>query len=649
MPLRRSARGVGGAGVSGGVSGDVSVGAPSSKKARRLASSSVPATLAADVATLAADVATRAADVAVVRQLAALVASTLAPGARITQNEARRVIDKVVALVPEHVKSQLGDDVSLLADAVAEKLEHEHGVLLTKASDIHGDGGASVTPSLATDAGLENAAALLEVGEDAKLALAVALARQPVTQEIVQAAVRAVHASLKAAAAAADGDDDDDACAALRSCTAVGTLGAHATGRRSFGLLNAVNAAARGAANVRLQALVGSSEMRSAEKDAESDAALARACALATVRASAARHGDAKEAAAVAIFHRCLHRLHRQHAAPGIRATGAGLRALAQARLRAVLSGDERATAATRVDIADALGHDAMPILSTLGSLARAVDDSDADSTLARRLAVRVYGRSTFDTLPQDVAKAVRMATATAWILCFAAALRQGVQCTRGSSWFTAMEASVRARAMVAAAGGGVGEQEAAAGIARAAVMPTESVVNWLSEQAKRGKKKKAAPFMARLASIVSAGGGIADTPEVWAALMLPLDEVKEGITDVEAADLLELGALYEMQRRQREEEEEEEEEEDDDGGDDDEDMEDSEEDEEDEEDGGVDVAALEQAVSGALQQVAGDVAADDEEEEDDDDEEEDDDDIEVDDRRMGSVDDMLAALEKGL
>ena len=626
MPLRRSAR---------GVSGDVSVGAPSSKKARRLASSSVPATLAADVA--------------VVRQLAALVASTLAPGARITQNEARRVIDKVVALVPEHVKSQLGDDVSLLADAVTEKLEHEHGVLLTKASDIHGDGGASVTPSLATDAGLENAAALLEVGEDAKLALAVALARQPVTQEIAQAAVRAVHASLKAAAAAAaaaDGDDDD-ACAALRSCTAVGTLGAHATGRRSFGLLNAANAAARGAANVRLQALVGSSEMRSAEKDAESDAALARACALATVRASAARHGDAKEAAAVAIFHRCLHRLHRQHAAPGIRATGAGLRALAQARLRAVLSGDERATAATRVDIADALGHDAMPILSTLGSLARAVDDSDADSTLARRLAVRVYGRSTFDTLPQDVAKAVRMATATAWILCFAAALRQGVQCTRGSSWFTAMEASVRARAMVAAAGGGVGEQEAAAGIARAAVMPTESVVNWLSEQAKRGKKKKAAPFMARLASIVSAGGGIADTPEVWAALMLPLDEVKEGITDVEAADLLELGALYEMQRRQREEEEEEEEEDDDDGGDDDEDMEDSEED--DEEDGGVDVAALEQAVSGALQQVAGDVAADDDDEEDDDDDEEDDDDIEVDDRRMGSVDDMLAALEKGL
>ena len=192
--------------------------------------------------------------------------------------------------------------MSLLADAVAEKLEHEHGVLLTKASDIHGDGGASVTPSLATDAGLENAAALLEVGEDAKLALAVALARQPVTQEIAQAAVRAVHASLKAAAAAADGDDDDDACAALRSCTAVGTLGAHATGRRSFGLLNAVNAAARGAANVRLQALVGSSEMRSAEKDAESDAALARACALATVRASAARHGDAKEAAAVAIL-----------------------------------------------------------------------------------------------------------------------------------------------------------------------------------------------------------------------------------------------------------------------------------------------------------------------------------------------------------
>ena len=595
--------------------------------------------------------ATRAADVAVVRQLAALVASTLAPGARITQNEARRVIDKVVALVPEHVKSQLGDDVSLLADAVAEKLEHEHGVLLTKASDIHGDGGASVIPSLATDAGLENAAALLEVGEDAKLALAVALARQPVTQEIAQAAVRAVHASLKAAAAAAaaaDGDDDDDACAALRSCTAVGTLGAHATGRRSFGLLNAVNAAARGAANVRLQALVGSSEMRSAEKDAESDAALARACALATVRASAARHGDAKEAAAVAIFHRCLHRLHRQHAAPGIRATAAGLRALAQARLRAVLSGDERATAATRVDIADALGHDAMPILSTLGSLARAVDDSDADSTLARRLAVRVYGRSTFDTMPQDVAKAIRMATATAWILCFAAALRQGVQCTRGSSWFTAMEASVRARAMVAAAGGGVGEQEAAAGIARAAVMPTESVVNWLSEQAKRGKKKKAAPFMARLASIVSAGGGIADTPEVWAALMLPLDEVKEGITDVEAADLLELGALYEMQRRQREEEEEEEDD-DDDGGDDDEDMEDSEEDEEDEEDGGVDVAALEQAVSGALQQVAGDVAADDEEEEEDDDDDEDDDDIEVDDRRMGSVDDMLAALEKGL
>ncbi|XRB06909.1 hypothetical protein NFJ02_29g68630 [Pycnococcus provasolii] len=645
MPLRRSARGGGVSGVSGGVSGDVSGSAPSSKKARRLASSSVPATLAADVAT-------RAADVAVVRQLAALVASTLAPGARITQNEARRVIDKVVALVPEHVKSQLGDDVSLLADAVAEKLEHEHGVLLTKASDIHGDGGASVTPSLATDAGLENAAALLEVGEDAKLALAVGLARQPVTQEIAQAAVRAVHASLKAAAAAAaaaaDGDDDDDACAALRSCTAVGTLGAHATGRRSFGLLNAVNAAARGAANVRLQALVGSSEMRSAGKDAESDAALARACALATVRASAARHGDAKEAAAVAIFHRCLHRLHRQHAAPGIRATAAGLRALAQARLRAVLSGDERATAATRVDIADALGHDAMPILSTLGSLARAVDDSDADSTLARRLAVRVYGRSTFDTLPQDVAKAIRMATATAWILCFAAALRQGVQCTRGSSWFTAMEASVRARAMVAAAGGGVGEQEAAAGIARAAVMPTESVVNWLSEQAKRGKKKKAAPFMARLASIVSAGGGIADTPEVWAALMLPLDEVKEGITDVEAADLLELGALYEMQRRQREEEKEEEDD-DDDGGDDDEDMEDSEEDEEDEEDGGVDVAALEQAVSGALQQVAGDVAADDEEEDDDDDEEEDDDDIEVDDRRMGSVDDMLAALEKGL
>ena len=471
--------------------------------------------------------------------LASTLAKQLRPGARLSREEVRKLA--LAALGATTDAPEESGEVEGLVDAFVEALRSKHGVAVLDAAQV----------SLATPAALADAVSLLERGEGTQeQAVAVVLARSDSEAGVVSAAWPVMAASLA---------DDGVAAAALRAASAAGLMATHARGNASvYGLDKAVSTAADAAAEARLRALAG--KPHDVATDAGTDAALARACALAAVRVHASGGSHAQDAAASAIFHRCLHRLHRQHAAPGLPARPSDLIALATARLQSVLGGDEKATAATRVDITDALRDDAGPLLVTLAALARPANASDADATLERRLAVRVLGgHNALASLDASAAAAACTAVSSAWVLCFAAALRHTVSCS-GARFFAVMEAAVHARAVAAAAashapGGGsararaaAAAAETAAGMARAALRPPQTTVRWLMDAAQRGTRKGSEETLRRLARRATRDGtGMPDTPEAWVAALLPLEPVQEevNITDEEAAHLVALGELF--------------------------------------------------------------------------------------------------------